>query len=114
MNLTPFEWLVIGIVFSVGIGIVGYFLKRTMNRTDRHDDKINDFPQKYVTKAELKEFKGEIRGETAKLTGAVEEIRANYLPKADYLQHQARNDQQLTRILDMLMEMKGGGGNARP
>lgn len=113
MQLTAFEWVIIGAAASLALGVIGFFLKRTMNRTDRHDEDINIIKQTYVSHSQLKEFKDEMKGETKKLARDVEEIKANYLTKSDFIQQQAKTERQLDRVLEILIDMKGGSPDGR-
>lgn len=111
MTLSPFEWVVVGTTATIVIGILGYFLKRTMSRTDSHDADINEIKRTYVTKDELKEIKAELRDETRVLAADVSEIKKNYLTKDDFLTRQSETERKLDRIFDFLLKERGGNGN---
>lgn len=81
------------------------------------DADVESIKASYVPRKEYKEdiqaIKAEFRDETKKLTADVEEIKANYLTRTDFYRVQARTDQQLEKILDVLMQMKGDRANGK-
>ncbi len=106
-------WWIVGIVSTAAIGIISYFLKRTMNKQDRHEEDINHIKLTYVTKDELKELKQETSGALDKLQSDVEEIKDKSLTKADFYRLQSNTDSKIDKIYDLLMQINGGGRNER-
>lgn len=47
-------WWLVGLAVTIAIGIIGYFLKRTMSKQDQHEADINHIKLTYVTKEEFK------------------------------------------------------------
>lgn len=85
MNLSSFEWLLVSTVGGVLFGIVGYFLKRTMGKTDEHDQSINSLKQDSVSKKDIKQHESDInhikltyvtKDELKELRGEMKELRA--------------------------------------
>jgi uncharacterized membrane protein YhiD involved in acid resistance len=111
MNLSTFEWIVAAAVFGIAITIIGFFLKRIINRADQHEKDISEIKRTYVTKDEMKEIKDELRGENKKLSADISEIKENYLTKDDYYRRQVETDRRLDRIYDLLLELKGDSKN---
>jgi argonaute-like protein implicated in RNA metabolism and viral defense len=95
-------------VAALAIGLITYFLKRTMSTVDAHDKDINEGKRLFATKEELKELKGELRDETKSLTDDVAEIKDNYLTKDDYYRAQAALERKLDQIYGLLIKYKGG------
>lgn len=113
MTLNSFEWIVVAGAFGLGIAIIAYFLKRTMNRTDTHDTDIHEIKRTYVTKDELKEFKSELRDETRKLAEDVTEIKEHYIRKDDFLRITSEIKDEVRQIRNLLIQERGGKGNGQ-
>lgn len=107
MSFGPGTWWLITIIVTVVIGIIGYFLRRTMSRQDKHDDDIELIKLTYVTKDDLKIVKEDFRGATDKLQSAIEDLKDNCLTKRDYIERQTQTEARLNQIYDLLL--KGGG-----
>ena len=84
---------IIMLIISGAVGIIGFFLKRTIDNQD-----------KCATKEELSAVDERV-GKTEK---AIEKIREDYITKEDFFREQAKTDKKLDRIMDILLEMKGG------
>ncbi len=66
------KW-VITTVITLGIGVVSYFLKRTMSQVDRHDTEIREGREQSASKEDLKE-------QTKELKDDIRKIREDYTP----------------------------------
>ncbi len=71
---------VIEAILTAGIGIITFFLKRTIDEVDEC--------QKEVVK-----------------------IKEDYITKEDFFREQTENRRKLDRIMDILLEIKGGTHN---
>lgn len=111
MNFDPGTWWLVGILAAAVTGVVGYFLKRTMNKVDEHDKDINHIKQTYFTKDEAKDQRTEFRGELTKILAKVDELKENCLFKADFYRSQADINESIKRIYDLLIKQSGGHGN---
>lgn len=103
-------WWIVGLVSTGAIGIITYFLKRTMSKQDRHEEDINHIKLTYVTKDELKELKQETSSALEKLQTDVEEIKDKSLTKADFYRLQSNTDSKIDKIYDLLLKLNNGGG----
>ena len=83
--------LIVGVVMSVLFGIVCFFFKRLMNQLD---GKAN--------KAAVEDIYKKID----KLHADVHRIETDYITKVDFFRQNASIQQQLDRILDLLIEKK--------
>ena len=90
-------WWLVGLAVTIAIGIIGYFLKRTMSKQDQHEADINHIKLTYVTTS------------MDKLQKDVEEIKENTLSKADFYRSQAKTDDKMDKIYDMLIELSKKG-----
>ena len=91
-----------GIVFGVIVGIIGFFLKRTINQVDRLEENK-------ACKSEVVELKKEMEG----FERNISDVKSNYLTKEDFYREQAKTDRKLDDIVDYLMKIMrsiGGGG----
>lgn len=91
-------WWIISTAATVAIGIISYFLKRTMSKQDRHEEDINHIKLTYVTRDQLKEFKDETNNGLGKLQRDIEDIKENTLKKADFLRQQANTERMIERL----------------
>lgn len=78
------------------LGVVGFFLTRAFSSLDKKADK-----------AEVEALKNEV----SVLRGIIADIKDNYLTKEDFLREQLKTEKKLDKIMDILMEMKGGKKN---
>lgn len=108
MNFSPDTWWLMGILVAAATGVVGYFLKRTMDKVDGHDKDINQIKQTYVTKDEFKDQRLEFRTELAKISDTVDDIKENGLSKTDFYRSQADTNESIKRIYDLLIKYNGG------
>lgn len=116
--------ILISTAVSVVVGIIGYFLKRTMSRVDKHDDAINDIKERTIrtedhekSVSELKQDIKQIREDyTPRDTHLkdfdeckvdIKKIKEDYITKEDFFREQNKTDRKLDRIMDILLEMKG-------
>ncbi|MGN0633933.1 MAG: hypothetical protein ACI4JW_08690 [Oscillospiraceae bacterium] len=69
--------IVFQLILTGGIGIITYFLKRTIDRIDKCESDIS-------------------------------KIKEDYITKEDFFREQGKTDRKLDRIMDILLEIKGG------
>lgn len=96
MNFAPDTWWIVGTAITIAITIIGYFLKRTISKQDKHEEDINKIKLTYVTKDELKEVKDN-----------VEDIKERMLTKQDYYRLQTQTEQKIDKIYDVLIKNRG-------
>ena len=114
------EWAITTAV-TLGIGIISYFLKRTMNQSDKTVQKLQTVEQNAATKEELKENRKELQEEinriredyTPKKTHEkafdecrkdINDIRANYLTRDDFIREMNKMDRKLDQMLELMMK----------
>lgn len=114
------EWVITTAV-TLGIGIISYFLKRTMNQSDKTVQKLQAVEQSAVTKEELKENRKELQEEinriredyTPKKTHEkdfdecrkdIKDIRASYLTRDDFIREMNKMDRKLDQMLELMMK----------
>ena len=86
-------------IFTAGLifGVIAFFLKRAFNQVDRIE-------KEKASRTELCELKTEV----SDLEKTIGEIKTNYLTKEDFFREQAKTDRKLDRIMEVLMDIKGG------
>ncbi len=106
------------------IGIIGYFLKRTMSRVDKNEADIDIVKENYVTskshEKDMDECKSDIKQIRTDYTpksvhekdfdeakNDIKGIKEDYITKEDFFREQSKTDRKLDRIMDILLEMKG-------
>lgn len=110
--------ITVGTVFTVAIGIISYFLKRTMSDIDRHGVAISDIQKNYVRRAEMEQKEKELRDDFQKnndaileaiqrLTDEVKDVQVNYINKDDFFKESVRTEQKVDKILDLIIEDRG-------
>ena len=104
--------LILGTCITAVVAVISYFLKRTISTVDRHDQDINEIKRTYVTKDELKETRDELKDSLAKVSSDIEEIKGNCLSKRDYYRVQAKTEEKIDKMYDLLLQMNGGNHHA--
>lgn len=89
------DWImaVISGVGSIALGVITFFLKRTMNQIDKCASKED---------VEILDVR------VSKTEKTIDRIKEDYITKDDFFREQAKTDKKLDRIMDILLEMKGG------
>ncbi len=114
------EWIITTAV-TLGIGVISYFLKRTMSLVDQHNTELQAVREKCASKADLKEQTKEIKEDIRKIREDytprkthqkdydecrqdIKEIRENYLTKEDFIREIANVNRKLDRMTEMMIE----------
>jgi hypothetical protein len=116
------QWIVTTAV-SLGIGVVGYFLKRTMGRVDKSETDISRIKETYTRKDEHAETRADIRQIREDYTPKkshekdfdecrqkIEQIKQDYIMKEDFYREFNKVDRKLDHITDILMNALKGKG----
>ncbi len=129
------EW-VITTAITMGIGIITYFLKRTMNRVDKQEDEVRRIDVEMVSRTDLKEGTDELKSilkeDTEELKEDIRKIRedytpkethqkdfdecrldikqikTNYLTKEDFIREIGKMDKKLDRLMELMIEDRRG------
>lgn len=114
------EWAITTAV-TLGIGIISYFLKRTMNQSDKTVQKLQAVEQNAATKEELKENRKELQEEISRIMEDytpkkthekdfdecrkdIKDIRASYLTRDDFIREMNKMDRKLDQMLELMMK----------
>lgn len=111
MITTVVQFIITGVV-----GVVGFFLKRTMNRQDgfatkedigriekeveEHKQDIKTLNDKYATKAELKEIKEDI----SNMRASIDFVKENAINREDFLRNISEVKGDIKDLKDFLMK----------
>jgi predicted nucleic acid-binding Zn-ribbon protein len=85
-------------ILTLLMGVVGYFLKRTMNEHDALKKEVDAMKTGYATKSEIKELTAKID----KISDDVDEVKLSYITKDDFFRSMARVESTLERMEDKL------------
>lgn len=114
------EWAITTAV-TLGIGIISYFLKRTMSQLDKTIQKLHAVEQNAVTKEEFKENRRELQEEIKRIREDytprnthekdfdecrkdIKDIRAHYLTRDDFIREMNKMDRKLDQMLELMMK----------
>ncbi|MDO4720719.1 MAG: hypothetical protein Q4A78_12050 [Peptostreptococcaceae bacterium] len=100
---------------GLGIGIIGYFLKRTMNRVDGYEERIACIERNYCTIEQVEEMKKEIRHDSEKfqdtvlrsldsLREEIKDVQLKYVSKEDFFKETTKMTSSLDKIYDLILE----------
>lgn len=101
-------WGIISGLGGLAIGVIGFFLKRTISRTDKHEEDIQKIRQEYATKSDLKDLKQEIKADLQKLMSDVADIKENAIGRDDFYRAQMSNEKNFQRLYDLFLRRSGG------
>lgn len=127
VSLTP---TIISLSAGLIIGIIGYFLKRTMNRVDKNELDISHVKENYTSSKTHEDDVSECKTEIKKIRedytpkqvhekdfdeckNDIKFIKEDYITKEDFFREQSKTDRKLDRIMDILLEMKGENKNGQ-
>ena len=90
--------IVFQLVLTGGIGIITYFLKRTMDDIDKCKSGLDKVRENYVSKDEFDKCKTDIT-----------DVKQNYLTKEDFYREQLKTEQKLDKIMEKQMQLIRAG-----
>lgn len=114
------EW-VITTAITLGIGVITYFLKRTMSQVDKHGEEIRRMDGESVTKTDLKESTEELKKDIRQIRedytpkdthqkdfdecrSDIKQIKAEYLTKDDFIREMNKMDRKLDQMLELMLK----------
>ena len=113
------EWIITTAI-TLGIGVITYFLKRTMKQVDDQGARIQELIQQMATKADQKEQTAKLEKEIRQIRddytpkemhqkdfdecrGDIKIIRAEYLTKDDFIREMNKMDRKLDQMLELML-----------
>ena len=103
---TPID--IINVLYPIAYGVSVYFLKKTMDRLDKAEDKVNKIEKDYVTETAHSKSLDKIENELKSVKEDIKDMSSKFLTKEDFFREQAKTDKKLEKITDILMEIKEG------
>ncbi len=95
------------LAITTALAIIGYFLKKTISDVDKKATR-----EEFCRLSEdMDKMAEDMDKTTEKLSLDIASIKEDYITKEDFFREQAKTDRKLDRIVDILLEMKGGNGN---
>ncbi len=108
--MSPAE--IYSLILTTLIGVVGFFVKRAFSdislkadhsELERIEKLLNDKADRSALTA--------LEREAENSRNSISEIKDNYLTREDFFREQVKTEKKLDKIMDILMEMKGGAVN---
>ncbi len=84
-------------IIGISLGINTFFLRRTVGELDNCRRELAEVKASYATRSEMDACSKDIS-----------KIKENYITRQDFFQEQAKTDRKLDKIMDILMDLKGG------
>ena len=125
------EWIITTAI-TLGIGVITYFLKRTMSQVDKHGEEIRRIDNERVTKTDLKESTEELKKDIRQIredytpknvhekdfdecradikqikrvdSNDFGKIKAEYLTKDDFIREMNKMDRKLDQMLELMLK----------
>ena len=114
------EWIITTAI-TLGIGVITYFLKRTMSQVDKHGEEIRRIDSERVTKTDLKESTEELKKDIRQIRedytpknvhekdfdecrADIKQIKAEYLTKDDFIREMNKMDRKLDQMLELMLK----------
>ncbi|WP_195270763.1 hypothetical protein [Eubacterium sp. 1001713B170207_170306_E7] len=98
---------VISVFLSIGtliLGVIGYFLRRTISDADACRADINEMKEKFATKASVEKFQEDVSGKLDIIQRDLNQVQLNYIPKDDFFKEMSKIDNKIDRIQDLIIE----------
>ena len=87
-------YFVITTAITIAIGIISYFLKRTIDNIDRLEENQYKLSEKYATKAEVNEIKETMK----KLETSLDYIKEHTTKNEDFIRVMTRLENKIDRL----------------
>lgn len=107
MNYAEIITALLMLAITIVVGIIGFFLRRTIGEVDKNTSDIEEIKNNYVKKEELNAFREDLR----RLSENVDDIKDNYIKKDDFVRAMADTNSRLQKIYDFLLDINGGRRN---
>lgn len=110
-------------LFTTALGIITYFLKKTMDRNENTEKKVIAIEKEYITKIEHKDDvkklekdimkiredytpKQEFKDVVKEFRQEMKDAQKQFLTKEDFYREQNKMDKKLDRILEIMVNSK--------
>ena len=108
--MTNYE--IYNLILTTLIGVVSFFLKKAFSDISAKADhsEIERLEKLLKDKADRSALAA-LEREAENSRNSISEIKDNYLTREDFFREQIKTEKKLDKIMDILMEMKGGAVN---
>ena len=110
MEAAELFYTIVSVVGGILIGILGFFLKRTITTVDQSQQQIRELRDGKTDDKALIALRQDMEKRTDKLSKDIEGIKEDYITKDDFFREQAKTDRKLDMILDILLGRSGKNG----
>lgn len=107
MSISQLLPTIISLASGILIGVIGYFLKRTIGLVDTCTTRVGELERSKASKEDLLCLREETGKRIDKLAQDISDIKDDYITKEDFYREQGKTERKLDMILDILMERKG-------
>lgn len=100
------------LILTTMIAAITFFVKKAFNDLEKKADRseVEKLETNLADKADTESVRS-LERDVAGLRGNIDEIKDNYLTREDFFREQIKTEKKLDKIMDILMELKGGTGN---
>lgn len=104
-NINLFE-----ILLTLLLGVVGYFLKRTMGALDNVAERVRTLEHTTTDRETFKELENKIDKRFDIVQSDIKDIRSDCISKSDFVTEISKLDRKIDKILDIVIERGGNNG----
>lgn len=105
MQFDAGTWWVISLLITAAIGVIAYFLRRTIAKQDEHERSINNIKLTYVTQDQLADTKSDLRDEIKAMRSDIGSLKDTTLSRADFFRSQAATEGKIDKMYDLLIKV---------
>lgn len=98
---------VVGYIVAGAVGVIGFFLKRTMTRLDTTEKDVQTIKENYVKEKDHKESLQKIDEDIKEVKKDIRTINDKFLTKEDFFREQRKTEKQLEKIINILLKSEG-------
>ena len=98
---------VVGYIVAGAVGVIGFFLKRTMTRLDTTEKDVQTIKENYVKENDHKESLQKIDEDIKEVKKDIRIINDKFLTKDDFFREQRKTEKQLEKIMSILLKSEG-------
>lgn len=91
-------------IYALLIGVMTYFLKRTISEHDSLKSEVTTMKVEYATKEELKDLRTEIKA----ISDTINEVQRNSITKTDLIHSIGNIESKLDRLDDKIEKWREG------
>lgn len=97
--MPPLENLVY-LAITTAVGIIAYFLRRTISDVDTNTNDIKEIKERYATKDSIKSVETKLDD----IKKDLNEVQVNYIPKSDFMAEMDKIDRKLDRMTEIIID----------